>query len=240
MLRSAPGRWVYLRAYWTYKSLWEADVEYLRRFVAPSSWIVDVGANVGFFTHRFCGWVKDGGRVLAFEPEEENYLALQDMSRRLGHEGVLLARRSLLADRDAMLHLELNPDNPADHRIGDSGVPTPATRLDTMMRELGWPPVGLIKIDVQGAECMVLEGARETLARSQPALFIEVDDRALRRFGATARSLQLLLRTAGYQMFQARALGLEKPIDSSDAQTIIAKLGYADFVFLPKSGATTR
>ena len=80
-LRTPLGRWLFLRAYWTYKSLWESDIGYLRRFVTPASWVIDVGANVGFFTHRFCGWLSGGGRVLAFEPEEENFQALLGMAR---------------------------------------------------------------------------------------------------------------------------------------------------------------
>jgi len=229
-----------LRAYWTYKSLWEPDIGYLRRFVTPASWVIDVGANVGFFTHRFCGWLSGGGRVLAFEPEAENFQALLDMVQRFDHKGVLLARRSLLADVDTTMYLELNANNPADHRICRSGIPTPAMRLDSVMGDLGWQRVGLIKIDVEGAECMVLGGAAQTIRRSRPALFIEVDDRALRRFGSTAADLQQMLLATGYQMHEARAGALEPPIHAARAASLMDRLGYADFVFLPEPLAPTR
>ena len=173
--------------------------------------------------------------MLAFEPEEENFEALLDMSRRFGCEGALVARRALLADDDATMYLELNADNPADHRIGKSGVPTPAVRLDSVMRELGWPRVGLIKIDVQGAECMVLRGAEETIRRGQPALLVEVDDRALRRFNSTAQALQGTLWSAGYTMHETGADALAAPIDAGRAAEVMSRLGYADFVFLPEA-----
>ena len=240
VLRTSLGRWLFLRAYWTYKSFWEPDMGYLRQCVPPASRIIDEGANVGFFTYRFCGWVSGGGRVLAFEPAQENFEALLNMSRRFGHEEVLLARRALLADADTTMYLALNADNPADRRIGMSGVPTPAMRLDTVMGELGWPAVGLIKIDVQGAECMVLGGAAQTIRRSRPALFIEVDDRALRRFGSTAAELPQMLLATGYQMHEARAGALETPIHAARAASLMDRLGYADFVFLPEPLAPTR
>ena len=178
--------------------------------------------------------------MLAFEPEQENFRALQEMVRRYGHDGHVLARRALLADDDTTLCLELNADNPADHHIGASGVPTPANRLDTVMHELGWPPVGLIKIDVQGAECMVLEGARQTLQRSRPAMLVEVDDRALRRFGATAEGLRRWLLDAGYLMYSAVDQGGLAPVDRARAEALVRRLGYADFVFLPRPSAAPR
>lgn len=228
------GRWLFLRAYWTYKRLWEADITFLRRFVPRDAWIVDVGANVGFFSRQFCGWVSGNGRVLAFEPEGENFQALEVIARRSGRGQVLLARQSLVANADTTLHLELNPDNPADHHIGAEGIPTRAVRLDTEIKNLGWPRVGLIKIDVQGAEPLVLEGAHETLARSRPAIYMEIDEASLARFGSSAEELQSQLASLGYAMYEANERRLDIPIDSARAASVRAGVGYADFLFLPR------
>ena len=51
------------------------------------------------------------------------------------------------------------------------------------------PKVSLIKIDVQGAEIRVLRGARATIVRCHPALFVEVDDAALLAAGYSANQL---------------------------------------------------
>jgi FkbM family methyltransferase len=228
------GRWVFLRAYWTYKRLWEPDITFLRRFVPRDAWIVDVGANVGFFSRQFCGWVSGNGRVLAFEPEGENFQALEAIARGSGRGQVLLARQALVANADTTLHLELNPDNPADHHIGAEGIPTRAVRLDSEIKDLGWPRVGLIKIDVQGAEALVLEGARETLARSRPAIYMEIDEASLARFGSSAEELQSQLSSLDYFMYEADERRLEQPIDPARAALVRAGVGYADFLFLPR------
>src|SRR4051812_23376040 len=176
-LFSTPvGRWAFLNAYWTYKRLWERDIAFLRRFVPRDAWVIDVGANVGFFSAQFCQWVSGAGHVLAFEPEEENFRALAQLAHGRRRAEALLLRQCLVADADTTLHLELNPNNPADHHIAKDGIPTRAVRLDSEMKSLGSPHVGLIKVDVQGAEPLVIEGAKETLQRSRPALFMEVDD----------------------------------------------------------------
>ena len=228
------GRWCFLRAYWTYKRLWEPDITFLRRFVPRDAWIVDVGANVGFFSRQFCGWVSGDGRVLAFEPEGDNFQALEVIARRSGGGQVLLARQSLVANADTTLHLELNPDNPADHHIGSEGIPTRAVKLDTEIKNLGWPRIGLIKVDVQGAESLVIEGAQETLERSRPAIYIEIDEASLARFGSSAERLQDQLAACGYAMYEAGETRLGTSISASRAQALRVKLGYADFVFLPR------
>jgi FkbM family methyltransferase len=230
----ALGERLFLGAYRTYKALWEPDIGFLRKFVRPDDWIVDVGANVGFFSARFCDWVSGGGRVLAFEPEERNFRALERIAAKRRCNGVLLARRCLVADADATLQLVLNPDNPADHRIGVNGVPTPAVRLDTVLGELGSPRIGLLKIDVQGAEGLVLSGARDTIRRNRPAIFIEMDEAALARFSSSAEMIEHELARLGYAMYEADAAKLDTPIDSSRARVIRRRLGYADFLFLPK------
>jgi FkbM family methyltransferase len=228
------GRWLFLNAYWTYKTLWEPDIGFLRRLLRPDDWVVDIGANVGFFSNRFCEWVAGNGRVLAFEPERENFRTLAQLARRRRLSGVLLARQCLVADADTTLPLALNPDNPADHRIGSDGIPTPAVRLDTALSELDWPSIGLIKIDVQGAEALVLSGAQETLRRSRPAIFIELDEAALCRFGSSPEEIEHQLASLGYAMYEVNAARLGAPIDSSRARTIRSRLGYADFLFIAR------
>ena len=230
----ALGRWLFLNAYWTYKTLWEPDIGFLRRFVRPDDWIVDIGANVGFFSKQFCKWVAGSGRVIAFEPAQENFRALETIATKRPCNGVLLARQCLVADADTTLQLVLNPDNPADHRIGANGIPTPAVRLDTVFRSLVWPPVGLLKIDVQGAESLVLRGAQETLERSHPAIFIEIDESALHQFGSSPGEIEQQLSRLGYRMYEAAATTLGAPLDASRAKVIRSRLGYADFVFLAR------
>lgn len=227
------GRRLFLSAYWTYKKLWEPDISYLRPFIAGDSWIIDVGANVGFFTRQFSQWVSGEGRVLAVEPEAANFAALKEMKVRAPRGELIVAKRCLLADVDATLCLELNPDNPADHRIGKEGVPTPALRLDTLMAELRWPRVALMKIDVQGAEPRVLAGAHETLARNRPVVFMEIDDLSLRRFGSSAETLQNKMFSLGYEMYEADEKRLGTPIDAAHSATLRSRVGYADLLFLP-------
>ena len=74
IMRQAWTRRVFLAAYSVYKTWIEAGpVDRLKDFVLPGSTVVDVGANIGFFTIKFAQWVGEQGRVIAIEPDLENF-----------------------------------------------------------------------------------------------------------------------------------------------------------------------
>jgi FkbM family methyltransferase len=233
-------RWaqnLFLRAYAHYKTLLEArDAERLATWVPEAGVVIDVGANVGFFTLKFARWVGAGGRVLAVEPAPANVehlrhaLAVAALS---GNTEVICAAAS---DHIGAAHLELNPFHPGDHKLASSGLIVSVTTLDAEVEARALTRVDLIKIDVQGAESMVLAGAQATLARWHPVLFVEIDDLNLRRYGSSARQLLDALLAQGYHAHRLEADGLSPALTSTTACAWVAQRGYADLLFLPHGG----
>ncbi len=217
-------------AYSLYKSFFEPGIEHLRFLVHPGTSIVDVGANVGFFTLKFAKWVSDGGRVIAIEPESGNLAALIRAISRSRAANVDVVQAAA-AENEGELYLSLNPRNPADHRLMKTGIPVRAITIDGLLQERGWPPVSLIKIDVQGAEPRTLAGAQETISRFHPAIFIEIDDEALREAGFSADSMIDSLRSQGYEMYGVEESAAGVPLSNDEAMLRRRGLGYADFVF---------
>ncbi len=234
VLSTTWGRELSEGAYSLYKSLFEPGIDHLRCLVPPGTSIVDVGANVGYFTLKFAEWVSDDGRVIAIEPEPGN---LDNLNRAVSRSGVANVDvvHAAAAEQEGELFLSLNPLNPADHRLAEEGIPVCAITIDGLLRERGWPPVSLIKIDVQGAEPRTLAGAQETISRFHPALFIEIDDRALQEAGFSADSTIDLLRSQGYVMYGVEEDAIGVPLSNDDAMLKRKGLGYADFVFIHKN-----
>jgi len=230
-LSTAWGRWLSETAYACYKSIFEPSVDHLQFLVRPGTTIVDVGANVGFFTLKFSKWASDGGRVLAIEPEPLNIDALKRAVAKNGSTNVDVIQAAA-AEKEGELFLSLNPLNPADHRLAEQGIAIRAVTIDGLMQERGWPDVSLIKVDVQGAEPRALAGARETIARFNPAIFIEIDDKALRKAGSSADDLIESLRAQGYQMYGAEKSELDVPLSNEDSRIRCRDIGYADFIFM--------
>jgi FkbM family methyltransferase len=233
ILRTKVGQYLFEVAYGRYKAHFEATgIGSLRDFARPGATVIDVGGFIGFFAVQFGRWVGPGGKVVAIEPDAQNFAMLRRAVKRAGLENIVEPIFGASAEAKGTLHLRTNPDHPADHRLGESGTPVPSYAIDDLMAERGWPPVSLIKIDVQGAEPRVLRGARETLTRFRPALFIEVDDDALAQAGFSADELIVDLEELGYRLYRLDRRAGFRPIDAAEAADLRAELGYADFLLL--------
>ena len=234
-------RAAYERTYLVYKALIEAgSVTLLRQWVRPNTSVIDVGANVGFFTVRFARWTSGEGKVFALEPEILNYQRLRRTLARSKVDTRVEAIQMAAAEVTGEVLLQINPYNPADHRLGSSGIRVPATTIDDLLREQGWPVVSLIKIDVQGAEPRVLEGARETIVKFRPAIFVEIHDESLRRSGATARELLQSCLSLGYSLRVLSRGAVSGALTTGEVLALEERYGYVDVLLLPSEISGSR
>ncbi|HAT50460.1 MAG: FkbM family methyltransferase [Nitrospirae bacterium] len=226
-LASTPGQWLFETAYLFYKRFFEArGIGVLQRWIPPDGWIIDVGANIGFFTRYFAHWVHGSGRVIALEPESVNFNRLQRRMAAHPRRDKAELLQVAAAEKNGWGWLQCNPDHPADHRLSHSGIPVPLSALDTLMAERGWPRVALIKIDVQGAEERVLMGGKELIRRFSPALLVELtldDPGSLRTM--------TLLASCNYQPHRVVRDGIQ-PLTMNELTILLEKKGYIDCLYL--------
>jgi FkbM family methyltransferase len=222
--------WVYL----AYKRWFEAkNVKSLREFVRPDSTVVDVGANIGFFTIHFARWAGRKGCVVAIEPELQNLKTLRKRVAREHGSARIELIEGAAAEVNAPVFLVVNPMHPGDHRLGTGGVAVNGYAIDNLLTERGLTDVSLIKIDVQGAEFRALKGAEKTLRSAQPTLFIEIDDAALAEAGSSVEEVSEYLSALGYQPFAFDQTW--KPLTSLlDDSARRKQRGYADYLFRPR------
>lgn len=218
--------------YLAYKLLIEAGpIDALCGLVTQGSTVIDVGANIGFFSVRFARWVGPSGRVVAIEPEARNMDSLRRRIDRAGLSGTVDCVQAAAADRPGQLRLAVTFGHPGDHHLADAGEPVQAVTLDEIVAD-DPRPVTLVKIDVQGAETMVIAGARRVIEAQRPAVFVEVDQASLVNLRSSPRDLIETLVGLGYagHMLTRRGIGArEEPED------LIARssAGYIDVLFLP-------
>ncbi len=237
ILSTGPGRALFERSYELYKTWVEAGaVDHLRPLVQPGSTVVDVGANIGFFTRRFARWVGPNGRVIALEPETQNFERLMLALSKHGLADRVDAMLAAAGEVDGAARLRVNPHHPGDHRVelpgSAEGRDIAMVRLDDVLAARGWPPVSLVKIDVQGAEERVLLGAERTLAMARPAWFVEVDDAHLRAMGSSASALIGRFTQHGYAVRRVSKTGLSAPLDPARMADMPAGK-YEDLLFTP-------
>ncbi|HEY4344148.1 MAG TPA: FkbM family methyltransferase [Parvibaculum sp.] len=228
-------RRLFLVFYSMYKTWVESGpIERLQDYVPAGSLVIDIGANVGFFTRKFARWVGEAGRVIAVEPDSENFTRLVAVVARDGHTSRVGAYHGAAASSDGVLHLQRNELHPGDHRLArdEQGIEVRAYTIDTLATADDRARISLIKIDVQGAEMLVLNGAWETIEASRPALFVEIDDKALRDFGSSAEEILDTLTQRNYAPHQLMPKGEPRRLTWEEVVNAVAN-DYTDVLFLP-------
>lgn len=211
---------------------YEAETQALmREVVKPGMTVLDIGANVGFFSMLLGHLVTPSGRVHSFEPHPRNHELLSDniASNRMHWVRV---HRTALSNQPGEVTLNLNPVNDGGHSLGDFSnnpdlrgrdrsalaVRVPCDTLDSFIVREKIASVDFIKIDVEGAEQLVFEGGRGLLARSDaPMIVCEVGDAAQQQFGKTEKDVRDALYAHGYRSFFIRdrivPFGPETPVE---------------------------
>jgi FkbM family methyltransferase len=171
--------------------------EALLRELKPGLTFFDIGANVGFVTLIAARAVGPSGRVVAFEPVPENVAAIRENLALNGIDWVDVRETAVgLQSGSASLIVS---DVSAFSRFADVSVPTgaretievPVEVVDELLSAGAVPAPDVIKIDVEGAELQVIEGARQTLSAHRPVILCEVHD-------CNAEYVELM-RSLGYE-----------------------------------------
>jgi len=163
------------RSFAEYGEYSEGEVDIFRQVLRPGDLALDIGANLGSHTLPLAQFVGPTGGVYAFEPQRILFQILcgNVALNEIGNVRALpfaLGRVAGSAKVPALDYRGVN--NFGGVPLGtEHGEDVPVVTLD----QLGLPKVRLIKIDVEGMELDVLAGAKATLARCRPILYVEND-----------------------------------------------------------------
>jgi len=160
----------------------------------------DVGALHGIFSMAFCR--QNRGRALAFEPSP---VATPVLADQLGRNPDLAIRHhpSAVGDQRGQAKFELFWHHACALGAGESGGPgrvieVEVVTLDEVLAEA--EPPDTIKIDVEGYEFKVLQGARRILREFRPLIFLELHPVVLARWGTPIAEIHGFLEEFGYRI----------------------------------------
>jgi FkbM family methyltransferase len=155
---------------------------FLSSAVKQGSVFYDIGANVGFFSLLAARLVGPQGRVFSFEPLPENVLKLhKNVARNQFHNVQILPLALGATNEEQMFQVS---ERPTWGKLRSVGSDTPdkyltdikvtVRRLDDLLGEGQIAAPDFMKLDVEGAEVEIVQGAAETLSRHGPILMIEL------------------------------------------------------------------
>jgi FkbM family methyltransferase len=226
--RKGFGKFMY-----AFREYYEPELAYLEKVLSPGKVFIDVGANFGVYALVASKLVGAAGRVTAFEPTVQSFAILQ-RNIELNHcANVRPFRVALTHSRGkAWLYHGWDPVGNSlgmDPLCGDQGEEVQTEALDNLLEENSINRVDVIKIDVEGAEELVLRGAIRSLTKYRPVVIFEFNPGCAVRLGLSPNGARDLLESLSYEFV---VLG-----DCANSNDLESRPTYFNIVATPKLSA---
>lgn len=187
----------------------EPELQYVLRRLPVGGGMVDAGAHIGYFTLAAAARVGPTGTIIAIEPTPSSADILRkNVAQNVFDDRVTVVEAAasnvvgsgtlLTSDVSAMWNT-LEPDALLS---SNGAVPVGVVTIDSVVSSAGRPEINLIKMDVEGHERSVLEGAAETIDRNpRIEILFEVSGTSEERFRASMETV-MFLREHQFEMYR--------------------------------------
>jgi len=217
------------------------EIEFLSKTIKPGDTILDIGANIGFYSKILAGLTGPAGKVYCFEPDSVNFSHLLHNTKAIGNtkaistsktHGTIIPINKAVAETTKTLKLYTSKLLNVDHRTYkvdnfENEISIPATSIDDFVSSSGNVKVDFIKMDIQGFELSALKGMVNTLrANPEIKLLTELWPYGLRKAGTSCAEFIQFIQAQQFQVFEMKG---ETPIPFSIQRT--TEIENAEFEF---------
>ena len=178
---------------------WLGTYEYDKRIafekgIRPGDVFFDIGANVGYYSLMAAKLSEPNGKVVAFEPLPRNiaYIQKHVAINKLGDH--IKVVEAAVSDRNGTAFFDLSSSTSKGHIAGEGELEVRTVSLDELVESGEIPTPDVMKVDVEGAEADVLQGARKILSSRHPVLYLDTHDREAHNKTVT------ILKDLGYEI----------------------------------------
>jgi len=194
----------------------------VRRFIDPARDMIDIGANIGFFT-VFGARFLTIGKVLAIEPTSGALKRLVSNATLNGVSDRVIVFNGAVSSEPGELTLNVLPDREEYSSLsqivhpavsGEATIPEKVSisTVDLLVAQYGLNPA-LMKVDVEGYEERVFRGARNTLTKFRPVVISELNNAMLMKLGTNALEVVSQFNQLGYTVTNPNAPGAAPGVD---------------------------
>ena len=237
-LSNGAGFILYTNLYFAYKRHLEGrelikQIKFLKRNSPgfdSTSLAIDVGAHIGFFTREVLRLFPNV-QVVAIEPPGRNSDDFQKLNAKKICSGIVQFHNAAAWSFNGHIPFHFEDSNTANNRFdSSSAIKVPCVTIDSLVVQ-PFPSTLILKIDVQGFEFEVIEGAIETLRTHKIALLIELDEGALQARGKSSVELWHRLDDLGFYAQNIRSGG---ETTLQEIQSMLGKKECLDFLFISR------
>jgi FkbM family methyltransferase len=206
----------------------EPQTRLFRSLVGPGMTVLDVGANVGYFSLIAAREMKGKGRIYAFEPLPVNFELLRKNAEVNGY-GTITAVPLAVSDREERVECFVDRWNSGGSSLSSANMPesdgsitVETTSLDRWFEhDVGDLRVDLIKADTQGAEARVIEGARRIIGQNDLKIIMEFWPFGLENLGCDPLAFLCRLEELGFSVSLIGESGSPSPV--TDFPALVAR-----------------
>ena len=195
----------------------ERTTELFKKMVKEGDTIVDIGANIGYFTLLSAKLVGKKGKIYAFEPEPKNYNYLLKNIELNNIGNTVLATQKAISDKTGKTKLYICEHDTGHHTINqpegiksykpntgnkESFIEIDTVTLDDFLKDKN-RLVNVVKIDAEGAEMLVILGMDKTIRQNQDIkLFVEFFPLLIKKMGSSPEDfIKKFLEDYGFSIF---------------------------------------
>jgi len=178
----------------------ECELLAMRKMLCPGNVVVEVGANIGSLTIPMAQMIAPGGKLIAFEPQPLNAALLRANVAANDLAGVVEVIEAAASNHYSLMKIpkldELGHRNFGAVEVGGGSLDVTCQPIDGLKLDR----LTMLKIDAEGHELEVIEGARQTIERFQPILYVENDRED------KSRALIAAITDLGYRLYWHRPM----------------------------------
>jgi FkbM family methyltransferase len=204
---------------------WEPEsINAMADHLSPSGTFIDIGAHIGYYSLKAAMIVGPNGHIISIEPNPQTLPKLRGNIEASAARTVSVWPVACAAS-ESTLQLYAAPESNtgesslSKENASQEGAPVaysvPARPLDAIVKEAKLDRVDVIKIDVEGAEFEVLQGAAKTLDEYRPVLIVEMVPNQLKSMGSSIEEVTRFLASHGYTA--------RRQVDHSNTEFVPAK-----------------
>lgn len=243
--RSGLGRWLKIKIniqdyqilfhptglsslYWYDSTSRSEDYTFLKSFLKKGDTYIDIGANIGITVIPAAKFIGETGQCKAFEPHPKIYSYLKENVQLNGLEKIEIYNYALgNSTKDIYFtdHFTDEVNCVVEAPRAGKSIRVPMTTLDLMTADLEF--INLLKIDVEGYEKFVLEGAKQTLAKVS-CIYLEISEKNFSAFGYKTSDILQFLEDEGFKLLKRTSVRNE--ILKVDPSYLSRKLSYENLI----------
>ena len=188
-----------------------ALVKFWKSVVSKGDIVIDLGANIGFFTCLFAQLVGETGKVYAFEPGPDNCKLIRKNLEVNGYKNVVLEQKAV-SNKSGKIKLYFSYSS-VDHQIYETdekrdSIDIDCITLDDYFSEMD-VSINVIKSNIQGSDCAGIQGAEKIIKNSKNLNYmsVEFDPDNLRSFNSDPEEFLDILLKMDYKLYDILAYG---------------------------------